>query len=198
MDYYVYKDDLNIGPVGESEVQNGLRSGRFLPKDLGCRVGETSWKDLDFLFPLERMIPSAPVLPRREHVVSLVPRANQMYPGTPVHHPVVIYEPPRPIGASSDIRRLMYFEANKKSTGTAYLLWIFLGGLGAHRFYLGRPGSAIAQIAIFWLSFPLMWVLIGFLTVWITPIWLLVDLALIPQIAREHNNNLIAQTNLFH
>src|SRR5690349_1865524 len=26
-----------------------------------------------------------------------------------------------------------------KSTGLAYVLWFFLGGLGMHRFYLGRP-----------------------------------------------------------
>jgi TM2 domain-containing membrane protein YozV len=26
-----------------------------------------------------------------------------------------------------------------KSTGTAYLWWFFLGALGAHKFYLGRP-----------------------------------------------------------
>ncbi|WP_342621698.1 NINE protein, partial [Pseudomonas aeruginosa] len=25
---------------------------------------------------------------------------------------------------------------------TAYLLWFFLGGFGAHRFYLGKTGTA--------------------------------------------------------
>lgn len=30
-----------------------------------------------------------------------------------------------------------------KSKTTAYLLWFFLGGLSAHRFYLGKTGSAI-------------------------------------------------------
>ena len=29
-----------------------------------------------------------------------------------------------------DVQKLMLFEANKKSIGVAYLLWIFLGGLG--------------------------------------------------------------------
>jgi TM2 domain-containing membrane protein YozV len=27
-----------------------------------------------------------------------------------------------------------------KNSGTAYLWWFFLGGLGAHKYYLGRPG----------------------------------------------------------
>lgn len=28
-----------------------------------------------------------------------------------------------------------------KSKGTAYLLWFFLGALGAHKFYLGKVGT---------------------------------------------------------
>ncbi|WP_182086958.1 TM2 domain-containing protein [Aureimonas sp. ME7] len=52
----------------------------------------------------------------------------------------------------------------------AYLLWFFLGLFSAHRFYLGRPLSAILQI----LSYL---VLVGF-------IWLLVDLFLIPGMVR--------------
>ncbi|MFW5947754.1 MAG: TM2 domain-containing protein [Gemmatimonadota bacterium] len=31
---------------------------------------------------------------------------------------------------SSDARNQMYFEANKKSMGLAYVLWFFLGMLG--------------------------------------------------------------------
>ncbi len=57
------------------------------------------------------------------------------------------------------------------SVAAAYLLWFFLGILSAHRFYLGRPGSAILQILLFF-------VLVGFL-------WLLVDLFLIPGMVRD-------------
>lgn len=32
---------------------------------------------------------------------------------------------------------------NTKSTGIAYLVWMFLGPLGGHRFYLDRVGSGI-------------------------------------------------------
>lgn len=76
----------------------------------------------------------------------------------------------------------MIYDANKKSAGVSYLLCLFLGGFGAHRFYLGRTGSAVGQLVL--------WVL-GLLTVFITwiplGIWLIVDLFLIPGMVREKN-----------
>lgn len=33
-----------------------------------------------------------------------------------------------------------------KSKGVAYLLWFFLGIFSAHRFYLGKTGSAIVYL----------------------------------------------------
>ena len=33
-----------------------------------------------------------------------------------------------------------------KSKGVAYLLWFFLGGFSAHRFYLGKVGSGILYL----------------------------------------------------
>jgi len=69
----------------------------------------------------------------------------------------------------------------QKSTGVAYLLWFFLGGFGGHRFYLGKTGTAVAQLII---------TIVGFFTLIpliVTGIWLLVDLFLIPGIIREHS-----------
>jgi hypothetical protein len=51
MDYYIYKNDQNLGPLSEGEVISGLKSGQFSPKDLGCRVGEDRWQDLEYFFP---------------------------------------------------------------------------------------------------------------------------------------------------
>lgn len=34
----------------------------------------------------------------------------------------------------------------RKSKGVAYLLWLFLGLIGGHRFYLGHVGIGIAQL----------------------------------------------------
>jgi TM2 domain-containing membrane protein YozV len=42
-----------------------------------------------------------------------------------------------------------------KSTGIAYLLWLFFGGIGAHKFYLGRPligGLYILLFVLFWVG----------------------------------------------
>jgi TM2 domain-containing membrane protein YozV len=38
-----------------------------------------------------------------------------------------------------------------KSVGITYVLWFFFGGLGAHKFYLGRPGVAGLYICMFFL-----------------------------------------------
>lgn len=39
-----------------------------------------------------------------------------------------------------------------KSLGTAYVLWFFLGGFSAHRFYLNTPLTAIAQVSLWYIS----------------------------------------------
>ena len=52
----------------------------------------------------------------------------------------------------SEAARLMQYDANKKSAVVAYLLWFFIGMLGAHRFYLGLPGSGAAILIITILS----------------------------------------------
>jgi TM2 domain len=41
-----------------------------------------------------------------------------------------------------------------KTTGAAYLWWLFLGGFGAHKFYLGRPGMGVLYLC----TFGLLWV----------------------------------------
>ncbi len=56
----------------------------------------------------------------------------------------------------------------KKSAGAAYLLWFFLGWISAHRFYLGKPVTALLQIVSYFF-------LIGF-------VWWVLDLFLIPAI----------------
>jgi len=43
---------------------------------------------------------------------------------------------------------LQLYEAGRRSIGLAYVLWFFLGTLGAHRFYLKRS-SAWVQLGIF-------------------------------------------------
>ena len=62
------------------------------------------------------------------------------------------------------------------NTLVAYLLWFFLWIVSAHRFYLGRPGSAILQILTYF-------ILIGF-------IWALIDAFLIPGMIRSKKDDI--------
>lgn len=192
MDYYIYKNDQNVGPLPESEVVGGLRNGRFASNDLSCRVGESQWKDLSFFFPAET---SPPLNPAGQ--TAQPPPVYQQPQRVVQQSPAPYQSAPIAASSSSDVNRLMFFEANKKSTGVAYLLWFFLGMLGAHRFYLGQTGTAVAQLVITLVSFVLFVVLIGFFTIWISAIWVLIDIFLIPQMARQYNNKLLAQTNAF-
>ncbi len=87
---------------------------------------------------------------------------------------------------SNDARIQMTFEAQKKSTGAAYLLWFFLGGLGAHRFYLGQTGTAVAQLLLTllgWIPLFIGWIVLG--------IWLIVDLFLIPDLIEQENMKIV-------
>ena len=38
------------------------------------------------------------------------------------------------------------YETKKKSSGAAWVLWLFLGGLGGHRFYMGDTGYALGML----------------------------------------------------
>lgn len=86
----------------------------------------------------------------------------------------------------------MMYDANKKSVGVTYLLWFFLGGVGGHRFYAGKTGSAILLLAITLLGVLLSAVGIGFFFLAITGIWVLIDAFLIPGWIRNKNTLLAA------
>lgn len=67
-----------------------------------------------------------------------------------------------------------------KSPVVAYLLLVFLGGLGAHRFYLGKSGSAAAMLILFILGWVTLVIAVGLVLLIAVGIWGLVDLFLIP------------------
>lgn len=99
-------------------------------------------------------------------------------------------------GLSTDTQALMAFESQKKSAGIAYVLWFFTGGFGGHRFYLGRIGSAVGQLVLTLLGWPLLFAG-GFGLLLLAPlgVWLLVDLFLIPGIISDHNGGLMRRLN---
>jgi len=90
----------------------------------------------------------------------------------------------------SDAQRLMAYDAQKKSVLIAYLLWWFLGSLGAHRFYLRRNGSAATMLIITVVSIPACFILIGFLGVFAIFVWWIIDAFSIPGFVKRHNMRL--------
>ncbi|MCO5071106.1 MAG: TM2 domain-containing protein [Rhizobiaceae bacterium] len=82
--------------------------------------------------------------------------------------------------AKLSVDRQMLIEARianeQKSAAVAYALWFFLGIFSAHRFYLGKPMSAVLQILSYF-------VLIGF-------IWWLIDAFIIPSMVDQHRAKL--------
>ncbi len=87
---------------------------------------------------------------------------------------------------------MMRYDANKKSLTVSYLLWFFLCVFGAHRFYHGRTGSAIAQLALFIVGAATSVLGVGVFLLGALGIWVIVDAFLIPGWARDYNNKLAA------
>lgn len=87
-----------------------------------------------------------------------------------------------------DTRSLLLFEAQKKSAGIAYFLWLFLGFFGGHRFYAGKIGSGIS-LAVLTL-FAIATIHAPFLFI-ASSIWVLVDAFLIPRWVRSHNEKIV-------
>ena len=74
-----------------------------------------------------------------------------------------------------------------KDTTIAYLLLIFLGGLGIYHFYLGRTGSAITMLVLTLVGAATSAVVVGIPIIVAVWIWVIVDLFLIPSHIREAN-----------
>lgn len=93
--------------------------------------------------------------------------------------------------ASSDAKKMMQYDANKKSSTTAYMLWFFLGWTGAHRFYIGNTGTGAAILILSIVGLALSVFGVGLVILLVPLIWLFVDLFLIPGMVRDKNNSLI-------
>lgn len=118
------------------------------------------------------------------HSVSMSYEPQPMRPYQPGHPglPAVNGAP-----GGDDVVRMMMADqdarANQKESSTALLLWFFLGGLGAHNFYLGRTGVAVAQL-ILTLS------CVGLI---VSGPWVLIEVFLIGGLVREVNQRAVAE-----
>ncbi|KKC41462.1 hypothetical protein WH87_00470 [Devosia epidermidihirudinis] len=81
------------------------------------------------------------------------------------------------------------YDIEKKSLVVAYVLWFFLGYVGAHRFYLGRPLSGFLMFAFSAVVLLLTFVSFGVLGfLWfVVGLWWLIDALLIPGMAAGRN-----------
>ncbi len=88
---------------------------------------------------------------------------------------------------STDSSRMMEYDALSKSAVLAYILWFFLGFLGAHRLYSDRIVSGVLQFLLWGFGWLTMWILIGwaFWAVW--AVWWVIDALLIHGWIRDHN-----------
>jgi len=89
-------------------------------------------------------------------------------------------------------RAYAQYDIEKKSLLVAYLLWAFLGYVGAHRFYLGRPVSGLIMLILSAVTLVLTFVSFGFLGfLWfIVGLWWVIDALLIPGIAAGRNQRI--------
>lgn len=87
-----------------------------------------------------------------------------------------------------------------KSPVVAYLLLIFLGGFGAHRFYLGKTGTAITMLILFILGWVTLVIGVGLVMLGAVGIWCFVDIFLIPGMIQEDKEAIRARftTNMLH
>jgi TM2 domain-containing membrane protein YozV len=79
-----------------------------------------------------------------------------------------------------------------KDTGIAYVLAIFLGGFGAHNFYVGNTAPAVIQLVLTLLGIVTSLVFIGMFLLFGVLIWVIVDLFLIPGYVRNANARIAA------
>src|SRR6185312_6870023 len=89
-------------------------------------------------------------------------------------------------------RTAAQYDIEKKSLLAAYVLWFFLGYVGAHRFYLGRPVSGFMMLALSGVVLLLTLVSFGVLGfLWfVVGLWWLLDALLIPGIAAGRNSRI--------
>jgi TM2 domain-containing membrane protein YozV len=97
-----------------------------------------------------------------------------------------------PSSASADVRVQLTYDAQKCSTGLAYVLWFFAGYLGVHRFYLKRVGSGVAFLLLTIFCFLVTVFTLGFgMILFILPfMWWVIDAFLIVRIAEARNRAL--------
>lgn len=96
---------------------------------------------------------------------------------------------------TNEEKLLVSSEMNRRGKNMllAYILLIFLGTLGIHRFYIGKTGSAIAMLILTLVGWITAILIVGFVFVGISAVWAFVDLFLVPKMIEEANSKMEKQ-----
>lgn len=73
----------------------------------------------------------------------------------------------------------------QRNIALAYVLLVFLGQIGIHRFYTGRIGTGIIQLLLGLSGWATTWILIGYIPLGFLWIWLVIDIFLLPGMCRN-------------
>lgn len=126
------------------------------------------WDGRTWTVPAARALPSASTPP-----AAIVRHPQLLPPGAaaPWQAPTVVH----------------HVHVSQKEVGTAYLFAILLAGFAAHRFYLGKPGSAIAMLLLWQVGVATAWLGIGLLLGLAFLIWWIVDLCTLRGMVEQEN-----------
>lgn len=78
----------------------------------------------------------------------------------------------------------------EKSMAAAYVLLIFLGNFGIHRFYVGKAATGITQLLLGVVGWGTTWLMVGFVPLAVLWVWLFFDLFLTAGLVRRANNEI--------
>jgi len=82
-----------------------------------------------------------------------------------------------------------------KNMLVAYIIWFFLGGLGIHRFYLGRMKTGVAMLALSVVGALTVLFYIGILLLMVVGVWWLADAYFTQAIVTQENEKLGIQSS---
>jgi len=111
----------------------------------------------------------------------------QPYSGQPYQGQPPAYGPPPGYGLGQTV-----FPQPYKDTTAAWLFWVFLGGFGAHDFYLRHTGAGVAKIVLNLVGWLLTLVLIGYVMLFALFVWWIVDACLMTSRLQQVNNRIYA------
>lgn len=103
---------------------------------------------------------------------------------------------PQQNGSLQPTQRVIHLTVmSPKSVGLAYVLLIFLGGLGIHKFYLDKVGMGVTYLSLTFVGGLLTLIWTGWLLLFAVWVMLIIDLFTLPGNVRTFNARQHAQLN---